>query len=1085
MRLLVIAAVVALSAGSARADDDAAGDDVLTSKFDPSTCKKPDSPAEPATTPDGQPAPTPIPVTWKEFEIAGQFLESKEAVRSLIEPVMNRNRALTPKSRDEIRRSIATFGYHVVGVGLRDTPGGTIAIVHMSPLPMVRRISVSIDQSFWDTLLDDDEVKRRMRTRIAAYLPWSPKDRSCELYEEASRIQEYLREEGYFDARASIEEKIEGVAVTLKVTVRLGSGYTVDLARIQIPEANTLAIPADRIREQFKHRGTCLLGRFVCFGSPRFTRAQHQADVQRVIDLFHKSGFPSVRVVSDYESGKSPDRRTKTVPFKLEIIQGRQVEVVFEGHNPNQVSNEALRKQLTFDQASSADDVEAQNSARALAEYLQSRGFFDARVTWIRERLGDEIDPEQGFDRLVYRIETGRSRPIRAVDFRGNRALSRDELAETVGTRPARLSTSLFGSNTAATSALLASDVDRLVDLYRRSGYREARVRVTAATDPAGLDSAALAASLVLADRGEGLYVRFTIDEGQPTLLTQVMVELTNDKGDAITTPEDRRLCQQLLTELSNLYNHPPLAKQTQPDRCVAVAVDLRFREDDAAATRDQIKDKLFGLGRPRAEVTYEPTVIGPRRIAAKYKLASTQVLRLGKVVIRGNFRTRESVIRDELQFRQGSRLTKDRIAEGARRLRNTALFDAVNITMPDLESTSGGEVNAVVEVTERYDYLMEIVGETGYSSFNGAFVKIIPALRNLFGRGISLELSGTIGFDIGAAIDREAKLRQLGAEATLRIPQWLSPDISPVEFQTEVTAFHDRRETPRFGLLTTTGTTIALSRTWERQRTVRRGPARAITTGIHWDFRSRERNVDALRPIGADDDESQVPITTRTGLIGVTFEWEQRVDRRGTLSPLAPESGFRFDGQVAYASPYLLGQDEFIKVSAAGSKYWSFGDNLILRGDLRYDQGFPLRGAALLPEVERFFAGGDATVRGYNDDRLATEVIQVGVPPFDNVQQIRILPAGGNIRVLGSLDAQLRIYRVLATALFVDAGLITNQWMNVGGDDIRPSLGMALFRIVTPFGAFAWERAIPLNPKLGDDPLGRWHISFAARAQF
>ena len=36
-----------------------------------------------------------------------------------------------------------------------------------------------------------------------------------------------------------------------------------------------------------------------------------------------------------------------------------------------------------------------------------------------------------------------------------------------------------------------------------------------------------------------------------------------------------------------------------------------------------------------------------------------------------------------------------------------------------------------------------------------------------------------------------------------------------------------------------------------------------------------------------------------------------------------------------------------------------------------------------LLPEVERFFAGGDTTVRGYKDDRLATEIVQVGVPPL------------------------------------------------------------------------------------------------------
>jgi hypothetical protein len=39
--------------------------------------------------------------------------------------------------------------------------------------------------------------------------------------------------------------------------------------------------------------------------------------------------------------------------------------------------------------------------------------------------------------------------------------------------------------------------------------------------------------------------------------------------------------------------------------------------------------------------------------------------------------------------------------------------------------------------------------------------------------------------------------------------------------------------------------------------------------------------------------------------------------------------------------------------------------------------------------------------------------------------------------------------------------------------------------RINTPFGIGALERAIPLNPHLGDSPRGRWHFSFAARAQF
>ena len=136
-----------------------------------------------------------------------------------------------------------------------------------------------------------------------------------------------------------------------------------------------------------------------------------------------------------------------------------------------------------------------------------------------------------------------------------------------------------------------------------------------------------------------------------------------------------------------------------------------------------------------------------------------------------------------ELRFREGAPLTKDALAEGARRLRNTALFDAVNIVMPDLDATSSGQVNAVVEVTERYDRHGQMDAEVGYSTFNGMFVRAVPTLKNLFGRGISLEVAGTIGFELPKLIeDNELQLKQLSVESTLRFPQWLSRRISPVE---------------------------------------------------------------------------------------------------------------------------------------------------------------------------------------------------------------------------------------------------------------------------------------------------------------
>ncbi len=1051
--------------------------------FDPLTCRRRRAPINGSA----------MPVTWSNFDITGKLIDPPATVRALLAPTMDRHRALTDDLRDELDEAAAAIGYHVVGLGTKQTPTGVHAQVFLAPLPIVRKIKVSIDQPILDILstpLLADEVKRRMRLRPGAYMPWAPDERQCELYEEKRRIEDFLHDEGFFDAQATLAPKFDGVRVTLVVQVRLGEPYT--SGEPDIPNAERLPVSPDVIEEiksKFRHR-TCYL-KYLCLPQPRFRRAQHAKDIQEVIDLFHRQQFPAVRVRS---SDPLIDRRTHTVEFSLTIDPRRQVDVVFEGEpRPPQ---DQLLPLLTFDKAQSADDVEAAVSAGNITAYLQSQGFFDARVTWRREQF-----PDAGFERLIYRIAQGQRRTVRAVTFAGNlgldanRQTAEKKLLDAVTTKPVGRTAKLLGARAAATAENLAGDVTRLEALYREAGYRDARISVHVAptNDPATLASAALTAAMVGADRGDDLYVQFSIDAGLPTLLTQLHIEL-GPQGDTIATPDDRELCSEVLGVLADLYHHREIANPVTSEHCIGVATDLKYHELETADTRDVLRDRLFDNARPRTEIELDAKVIGPHRYAAYYRLRKTRKLKIGKIVLRGNFRTSGSIIRGELReahFQEGQPLTSSALADSARRLRNTGLFDSVNVKLLDLETTSAGALNAVVELTERYDYRagFGLDLEGGYSSFNGAFIKVLPTFKNLFGIGMSLDLSGTLGIDLVDLINNNnLTIKQLAGEATLRIPEWLTRRARiPFSPQVELTGFHRRQDTPRFGVLRTTGVSATLSRTKSYPRTAEHA-ANALTGGVHYDYRSRERNVDALRPVGADADETQVPITTTTGSVGVFGEWEHRNDRAGSLQPLAPETGFRLEGEFSFATPLLsayYGSDTFLKVSGVGSKYWSPFNGFVLRLDLRYDHGIPLGGAALLPEVERFFAGGDSTVRGYEDDRLATELVEVAVPPLDNITQIRVLPAGGNIRAIGSFDAQLRIFKLFTTALFFDAGVITNQWSTVTLDDIRPSVGMALIRIVTPFGAFAAERAVPLRPRLGDDPRGRWHLSFAARAQF
>jgi outer membrane protein insertion porin family len=242
-------------------------------------------------------------------------------------------------------------------------------------------------------------------------------------------------------------------------------------------------------------------------------------------------------------------------------------------------------------------------------------------------------------------------------------------------------------------------------------------------------------------------------------------------------------------------------------------------------------------------------------------------------------------------------------------------------------------------------------------------------------------------------------------------------------------------------------------------------------------------RDEDLVRTAGASDDLRRTKVTTRTSAVGVQLAIDRRRDAGGRPNPLTPDRGYHLELRGSIAEDLLIGSDRFIKLGAHGQHFWRPWPRLLVSNGLRYDHGIPLGGAVLLPEVERFFAGGDTTVRGFERDQLATEVIVQPSAPLMDVEQLRVLPAGGNIRAIHNLDFQVNVWELwgfpVASAIFFDTGLVTNSLDGFRIQDLRHSLGIGFLRIVAPFGALSFEYAIPLDPKLGDDPRGRFHINF------
>ena len=165
------------------------------------------APPAPTTTDVGAP-----PSQWIDWDLSGQLIpgDTAETIKGLLTDTMATHRALTQSAQQDISDACKAIGYEFLRI---DTPpsasGGSMkAVLVLDPIPMIRSVDVAVHEPHvWSPFTEplyDDEIKHRLRIRPGAYLPYEPAARKAALDEEMARVEDYLHDEGYFDAKATI-----------------------------------------------------------------------------------------------------------------------------------------------------------------------------------------------------------------------------------------------------------------------------------------------------------------------------------------------------------------------------------------------------------------------------------------------------------------------------------------------------------------------------------------------------------------------------------------------------------------------------------------------------------------------------------------------------------------------------------------------------------------------------------------------------------------------------------------------------------------------------------------------------------------
>jgi len=977
--------------------------------------------------------------------------------------------------RTRLGRDLDVLGYQAT----YSTVGSTTLAISVRPMRTVRRIYVTGNWPIFEW-------------EILSFVTWRPGYRlpegealTAEMRRQERELVNFLRRTGYYDATADFAlewapDRPEQVSV--RISVRLNTG----LWRLRYRFGNIrsegvkLLSPLE-LRGFFEH---------CCLWFGRTSTERINEDIKRLVDHYQDKGYAGVRIA---RREVYPNSKERVVDLDLAIEERKRVELHFVGRKELSVSE--LRSVVTIFRDNYYSANELDESARNLHRLYQQKGFFDARVKWRwRNRSGDPVE----VDFLIHEGPQLKVRDIEFVSGPSAKPLSYppSRLEEQVRTRRyPRLGVIGLGEGGFASAVALSQDVAHLEDFYRREGFPLAQISVYVARSKEALKSAGLLGIQTALDdsttRGD-LYVRFEVDEGPREEVADVALSFSDSSG---------LNAQQIL---QGLQLHSGTAYTAE----AMIADKLRLHE------------QLASLGHPYAVI--DPTQSSwnkdHTKVTLRWVVTTKETVKFGPIVIRGNFVTRESIVRRDLPFKEGDVFNRDKLLEAEQNLIGRQIFSSVRV-IPNPGETDEYRLEArqkswqlrrnpvpvLIEVTERYDNSGELGIYVGVSTDNPLYSSANYTWRNLLGTGTEVELRGELGIRVQSLLARIAA------------PRLWNPFV-----RLDVRGFWRNENTYSIGQVTSYGANAELTRFVARTDEQGRRLPPTLRVFGRLEFNISQILVPLYRSEGTadvnfDGDRTQ----SLKASVGVV--WDRRVGfeapallRRNLpvpTNPLMPVSGFLLSAQMTAALCCAISQGNVNSsfVSFAGQAVvlrpfgpllrpedgWPFGmKRFNWKMNLRINYGIPLVRPGL-PVVERFYAGGDSSTRGYDPDALRAEAVQSPVGPLPGDRGYRVVPVGGDARFLSQIEWEFAITPKIGGwpwvgALFVDTGAVFDGAQRIKWNDVRFSVGISLVRLLTQFGSLSLDYAFPLTLP-GQDTLIQserwkkepWYSHFPGRIHF
>lgn len=377
--------------------------------------------------------------------------------------------------------------------------------------------------------------------------------------------------------------------------------------------------------------------------------------------------------------------------------KSRVASIEIKGYGSDQ-EKQTLYTQMGIKKGESFDDQKIERAKEVLKNVLEYQGYYGSIV---QEEL-TKADNADAYA-IVFHVNRGDNILIRKAYYDGRKKLKVSKLESLSANKERDFAGWMWGLNDGKLRLQeLEYDSLRIQDVYMRNGFLDANV----STPFLSANFNNLSATLY-----------YKITEGTQYKVSDIDIRIDNDVI-ALTT-----LHKALKVRKKEIFN----------------IEDLRA---DAQTLKRLIADKGYAFAQVRPDLDKDETNAQVRVI---YHIQTGDKVRISDVLISGNTRTGDRIIRREILLAPGDEYSLSKITESENALRRLGFFDNVKI---DERRVSEDSMDLLINVTEGRSGQIQF--GLGYGSYGGLMINGSISERNLFGTGQSGSIYANISTGTG-----------------------------------------------------------------------------------------------------------------------------------------------------------------------------------------------------------------------------------------------------------------------------------------------------------------------------------------------